>query len=224
MITAPSAVALLVGAALAWRQRVRQVSVVARVGQLVSAAGVLACPTVAVVQLAFSAGGATARPVLGMLVAVVFAAENGGYLWLVLRRPGLLGAWRYSGPIGVAAALAVAGALLLANQRRGQSGDFVVTGAVEVVAILAPLTAGALAGLVRLTQGDGIGHSLRSGAADCLWGILLSPVAAFIVDLLTTQDDLGRAIIMLSGVSLVFLLTLLLARGFRDRVTLPGTA
>jgi hypothetical protein len=44
------------------------------------------------------------------------------------------------------------------------------------------------------------------------------------VDLLTTQDDLGRAIVMLTGVSLVFLFVLLLARDVRDRVTLLGTA
>jgi len=55
-------------------------------------------------------------------------------------------------------------------------------------------------------------------------GVLLSPLAAYTVDLLTTQDDLGRAIVMLTGVSLVFLFVLLLARDVRHRVTLLGTA
>jgi hypothetical protein len=214
MIMVPSVLALCVSAALATR-RGRPVSVVARIAQLVSAASVLACPMVAVIQLAFVPGGAVAQPVLGMLMAVVFAAEIGGYLWLVLRRPGPLGAWRHSGVLGLAAAAAVAAVLFLANQHHGQVADFVVTGGVEVTAILAPLAAGALAVLMLLTRSGGLRDSMRAGVAECLWGVVLSPLAAFLVDLLTTQDDLGRATIILTGVSLVFVLVLLLARRIR---------
>jgi hypothetical protein len=215
MIMVPAVLALWVSAALATRRRSRPVSVVARIAQLVSAAGVLACPTVAVIQLALVPGGAVAQPVLGMLMAVVFAAEIGGYLWLVLRRPGFLGAWRHSGVLGLAAALAVATVLFLANQQHGRVADFVVTGGVEVTAILAPLAAGALAGLVLRLQGGGFGHSLRAGVAECLWGVVLSTLAVFLVDMLTTPDDLGRATISLTGFSLVFVLVLLLARRIR---------
>jgi hypothetical protein len=217
VIAVPNVLALLVGAGIAMRRRVSKVSRIARVAQLISVAGVVACPMVAVVQLALSPGGAFARPVLGTLMAAVFAAESGRYLWLVLRRPGLLGAWRDAGVLGLAAALAVAFALFDANQAHGQSGDFRVTGAVELVMILSPLTAGVLAVLVHVVQRNGIGRGLRSGAAECLWAVLLSPPAAFIVDLLTTRDDLGRATVILTRISMVVLVVSLVAKRLRVR-------
>jgi hypothetical protein len=88
LILVPSVLTLGVAAVLAWRQRGGQVSILARVARAISVGLVLACPTMAVVQLAHTPGGAAARPAEGLLLAVVFAVENGGYLWLVLRRPG----------------------------------------------------------------------------------------------------------------------------------------
>jgi len=35
-------------------------------------------------------------------------------------------------------------------------------------------------------------HATGQWKTQCLWGIWLSPLAAYTVDLLTTQDDLGR--------------------------------
>jgi hypothetical protein len=215
MVMVPSVLAVCSSAALAMRRRSRSVGRVARVAQFASAAAVLACPAVAVIQLALEPGGASAQPILGMLMAVVLAAEVGGYLWLVIRRPGPLGAWRHSGILGFGAAVALATVLFLANRQHGPTGDFAVTGVAKITAILAPLAAGAVAVILRLPHGAGIGHDLRIGAAECLWGALLSPPAVFLVDLLTTPDDLGRATITLTGFSLLFVLVLWVARDFR---------
>jgi hypothetical protein len=149
-----------------------------------------------------------------MLMAVAFAAEIGGYLWLVLRPPGPLGWWRHSGAVGLGAALA-SGMSFLANWHHGQTGDFVVAGAVRVTAILGALAAGTVAVLLHRPHGDGLAPSLRIGVAECAWAVLLSPPAVFVVDLLTTQDDLGRATIVLTWFSLVLLLARGLAVGHR---------
>ncbi len=116
-----------------------------------------------------------ARPAEGLLLAVVFAVENSGYLWLVLRRPGPLGAWRHSGVFGLVATMAVAVLVLLARQR-SPFGDFVVPGTLMLAAILAPLSAGGLAAVVHLVRRGGIGQSMRTGAVECSVGGAADPV------------------------------------------------
>jgi hypothetical protein len=151
----------------------------------------------------------------------MFAAEIGGYLWLVLRRPGPLGAWRHSGVLGSAAAMAVVVVAVLTPGQHGPFDDFVVTGAVTLAAILAPLAAGGLGVLLRR---GGIGPSLRQGAFECLWAVLLSPPFFFSLDVVTTPDDAGHAAVVLTGSCLVFGLAMLFVRVARDRETPLWTA
>ncbi len=216
LILAPTVLALGAAAVLARRQRGRRVSVLGRVGQAISVALVLACPTVVVLQLA-STPGNVARPVEAGLLSVMFAAEIGGYLWLVLRRPGPLGAWRHSGVLGSAAALAVVVVAVLTPRQHGPFGDFVVTGAVVLAAILAPLAAGGLVVVVWVLRHGEIRRSLRQGAVECLWAVLLSPLVFFSLDVLTTPDDVGHAAVVLTGICLVFGLALLLVGGWMAR-------
>jgi hypothetical protein len=173
---------------------------------------------VVVLQLAGTPGN-VARPVGTGLLAVMFAAEIGGYLWLVLRRPGPLGAWRHSGVLGSAAALAVVVVAVLTPRQHGPFDDFVVTGAVTLAAILAPLAAGGLVVVVRVPRRGGIGQSLRQGAVECLWAVLLSPLVFFSLDVVTTPDDAGHAAVVLTGSCLVFGLAMLFVRVARDRET-----
>jgi hypothetical protein len=203
LVLVPSVLAMGAAAMLAWRQRGSRGSILARV---MSVGLVVACPVVAVAQVARTPGGAVARPVGGLLLSVVFAAEIGGYLWLVLRRPGPLGAWRYGGVFGSVGALAVAVVVFRAYQQHAPFGSVVITRPVMVAAAVALIGAGGLAVLVRR---GGIGQRLRQGAVECLWGVLLIPLSLFSADVLTVQDDLGHAVIVLTGTSVFFGLVVL---------------
>ena len=69
----------------------------------------------------------------------------------------------------------------------GQSDSPVMTPASTGTVIGVLLAAGALTAVARLALRGGIGDSLRSGAAEVTWGLLLSGPTAFIAVLLTTS-------------------------------------
>lgn len=244
-VVVPGLPALCAWAALRERRQARPVSRAGRAAQVIAVALIAACPVIALRLIALYPGqaGAGHIPWAGALTTVIFAAELGAFLWLVLWRPGPMGAGRRSGLLGVGAALVTGGVFWLNQPSGGASDNVVVNAAVVLTAIAAPLAAGVLAALPGLVRRDGIGRWLRRGAGEVLWGALLTGPVAFIVVLLTTsnsaiaaeatdpvfineanqqgatsilawiaRDDLGGAIVFLTGVCLlagfVFLLIL----------------
>jgi len=188
-VALPGLPAACAWAALATSEPPRRPSVAGRAAQVIAAAAIIACPVLALREIALYPGqaGGGAVPYAGPVMTVMFAAELAVYLLLVLRRRGLLGAGRHSGLLGLAAALAVGWVLVLNQPPGGQSDNPVITPAVTGVAIGALLAAGALAALARLLRRGGIERSLRGGAAEVMWGVLLSGPAVFIAVLLTTS-------------------------------------
>jgi hypothetical protein len=164
-------------------------SATGRAAQLIAVAGIIACPVLAIREITLYPGqaGHAALPYAGPVMTVMFAAELAVYLLLVLRRPGLLGAGRHSGPLGLAAAFAACSAFVLFQPPGGQSDNPVMPPAVIGIAIGALLAAGGLAALPGLVLRSGIRQSLRAGLAEVMWGCLLGGPAAFISVLLTTS-------------------------------------
>jgi hypothetical protein len=164
-------------------------SMVSRVGQVIAIAAVAACPVLGFLLLTLYPGqaGTGEAPWAFPAMVITFAAELATYVLLVLRRPDPLGAWRYSGIPGLAAAVAV-GAVFLLNNRPpgGESGNPIVNSAVMITAIVFPLAAGVLAALLD-RSGRGIAPRLRSGAGEALWGWLLCAPAVFIAMMLATS-------------------------------------
>ncbi len=190
-VAVPGLPALCAWAALARPYPLRQASAAGRAAQVVAIGAITACPVLALREIALYPGtpGGGAVPYARPVMTVMFAAELAAYLLLVLLRPGLLGTGRHSGLPGLAAALTVGWVLVLNQPRGGQSDNPVMTPAVTEIAIGALLVAGALAVLPGLIRRSGIGQSLRSGAGEVMWGVLLSGPAAFIAVLLTTSHS-----------------------------------
>jgi hypothetical protein len=160
-----------------------------RAAQVIAVAAILACPVLALREIGHYPGqaGSGAVSYAGPVMTVMFAAELGACLLLVLRRPALLGAGRNSGLPGLAAALAAGWVLAASQPPAGQSGSPVLTTAVAATVLGALLSAGALGALPGLALHRGLGPSLRAGVGELLWGVLLSVPAAFIAVLLTTS-------------------------------------
>lgn len=164
-------------------------SVAGRVGQVVGIAVIAACPVLGFRLLTLYPGqsGIGATPWAFPVMSITFVAELATYVLLVLRRPDPLGAWRYSGIPGLAAALAVGVVFLLNNRPAGgESGNPIVNAAVMVTTIAAPLAAGMLGALLGRSR-RGLGQRLRSGAGEALWGWLLCAPVVFIAVMLATS-------------------------------------
>jgi hypothetical protein len=146
----------------------RQVSIAGRAAQAIAVACLAACPAAVMREImlypAAQAGPGTA-PYLGPVWTVIFAAELAVYLLAVLWRPGLLGAGRHSG-LPALAALLLVGWFSVLHHPHG--------GLVLAMAAGALLVAGTLAALPGLIRGSGIQPGLRSGAAEVMWGVLLT--------------------------------------------------
>jgi hypothetical protein len=169
----------------------RPASPVGRAAQVVVTAGIAACFVLAMRQFALfpSQEGGRGGPVVAFVMTVLFGVELGAYLLLVLRRPGLLGAGRHSGLLGLGAVLA-AGCASVAYPRPGpQSGFPVLSPAYLGMMIGASLAAGALAALPGLLLRRCLRCGLRSAAAEVLWGLVFSGPAAFVGALLTISHS-----------------------------------
>jgi hypothetical protein len=188
-VAVPGILALFAWAALSRPHPAGQAGLAGRAAQVIAAAGIIACPALAarIFVLYPPGGGGRDEPVVSMVMTVAFAAELGACLLLVLRRPGLLGAGRHSGLLAVAAVLAAGWASVAYPQPGSQSGFPVLAPACLALLVGAPLATGALAALRGLLLRHGTGPSLRGGAAEVLWGLLLSGPAAFIAALLTSS-------------------------------------
>ena len=97
---------------------------------------------------------------------------------LVLWRPGLLGAGRHSGLPGLAAIVTVTWFFVVHQP----PGSLVIA----ATATGALLVAGTLATLPGLIRRSGFRQSLRSGAAEVMWGAMLSGPALFDAMLLSS--------------------------------------
>jgi hypothetical protein len=97
------------------------------------------------------------------------------------------GAGRHSGLAGLAAALTAGLVFALGQPAGGQSDSPVLTPVVMALGICALLAAGALAALPGVVRRRGITQSLRVGAAEVMWGVLLTGPVVFSAVLLTTS-------------------------------------
>ena len=168
-----------------------ELAVLSRAGQAIAIAVIAACPILAIRLLTLYPGqaGASPAPWAVPVMSTTFGAVLVTSVLLVLRRPEPLGAWRYSGLPGLAAALVIGGVFLLNNQPPGgESGNPVVSSAVEVTTIAAPLAAGMLVALLDRSR-RGLRQRLRSGAGEMLWGWLLCGPVVFIAVMLATSPS-----------------------------------
>ncbi len=218
-VAVPGLPALCALAVLARPRPARRIRGAGRIVQVITVAGIAACPVLALREVSRYPAGA-AGPAHDRGMTLLFAAELAGYLWLALRQPRPL-AGRRSGVFGLAAALVVAGAFLL--DQSGVSGT-----ATWTAALAAPLAAGALATRYDGGPGNGIGA--------VLWAGLLGGPALFIVNMVLTSravsleardpqaiafahqqgatsvpawitgDHIGSSIVMLTGISLLSLM------------------
>jgi len=188
-IAVPGAPCLCAWAAVARPTARPSRGVSSRAGQIVAIAVLLACPLLGLRLLTLSPGGAGGSAISWAIVSTTFCADMVAYLLLVLRRPDPLGAWRYSGVLGLGAALAIGGVFQL-NQPPGGLSSYlpapVANSAVVGTAIATPVAAGVLAALLSHPRG-GLGQRLRSGAGEMLWACLLSAPVVFIGDVLATS-------------------------------------
>jgi hypothetical protein len=184
--------ALCARAALTQAGPPRPVSRAGRAAQVVAVLGIIACPVAAAVALAPYPGYAGPGSAAGRVTALAFAAELAGYLWLVLRRPGPLGAGRSGGLLGLAAAAGIAGTVAAAGPAAASAGP-AATSAVLWAWLGAPVVAGLLAAgagpgeWARSGIGGraGAGARARSGIGEWAWGALLGGPAAFLAQVLT---------------------------------------
>jgi hypothetical protein len=187
-VAVPGIPALFAWAALSRPHPAGQAGLAGRAVQVIAAVVIIACPALAMrILVLYPVGDSPNEPVVSGVMTVVFAAELGAYLLLVLRRPGLLGAGRHSGLLAVAAVLTAGWVSVAYPQPGSQSGFPVLAPAYLALLTGALLAVGVLAALPGLLLRHGIGRSLRRGAAEVLWGLLLSGPAAFIEALLTTS-------------------------------------
>jgi hypothetical protein len=164
-------------AALARPRRSPQVSTAARTMQVLTVTAILACPVLALREMALYPGNGGPSSFAGLVVVVVFAAEPAGYLLLILRRPGPLGSGRRGGLAGLAAVV-ITGAVVLRSHPPA--------GTVLLMTVAVPAAVGVLAGIVARDWRAGSGQWLSGGISDMLWGWLLTPPAWFIADMLAT--------------------------------------
>jgi hypothetical protein len=242
-IAVPGLTALCAWVALTDPAALRQDGGTGRVAQVAAVALIVACPALAIRQLAEYPGHV--RGLQDAAAVVVFAgAELAAYLLLVLRRPGQLSAGPQSGLAGLAAAAVTGSVFLLQQPPGGQSDNPVVTTAVAATAIGAPLAAGALTAIVRSATAARLGHTLRHAVGEVLWGVLLTGPAITLAVLLTTsrsaiaaeaaepgfiadahqqgavsvvawvaQDDVGGALVVFTALSLGSMLIFLVSYG-----------
>lgn len=216
-------------------------AVLSRAGQVIALALIAAVPALAIRLLTLYPGssGSSPKPGAALVMSIVLVAYLAALALLVLRRPGPLGGWRYSGLPGLAAALATGGVFLLNQPPGGQSDNPVVNTAVVATALAAAPAAGVLAALLHRRR-TGTGQRLRSAAGEMAWGWLLTAPAVFIALMLTTttsaitaeaalpvfineahqqgatsvlawvsSDDLGGALVMFAGLSVLSMLIFL---------------
>jgi len=188
-IVIPGALCLCAWAAVAPSATRAAPTLVGRASQVIALATIAACPVLAIRLLALYPGQAAraAMPSAASLMSLtIFAANVVTYVLLALRRPEPLGAWRYSGALGLAAALTTGGVFLLNQPAGGESDNPVVSSAVVATAIAAPLAAGALAAMLD-RPGTGARQRVHSAAGEFLWGWLLTAPAVFAAVMLATS-------------------------------------
>lgn len=181
--------ALCAWAALNAPDEHQAVTAASGIGQVAALAVVAACPVLAMRLLGHAArtGGRHDWAMVG-----IFAAELATCVLLLIRRPEPLGAGRFSGVFGLAAALAAGAVFAAAQPAGGESDDFVLNAAVFATGFGAPLAAGVLAALSG-GRGGGAGRRLRAAVGEVAWGYLLTaPVVFAAVMLVTTPAGSPR--------------------------------
>jgi len=242
-VAVPGLTAMCAWIALTGPVAAHQASAAGRVAQAAAAALIVACPVLAIRQIAEYPGHV--RGLQDAAAVVVFTcAELAASLLLVLRRPGVLGAGRHSGLAGLAAAVVTGSVFLVQQPPGGQSDNPVVTTALVATALCAPVVAGVLTAITQLAGSGTFVPCLRAGVSEVLWGALLTSPAATIAFLLTTshraiaaeaaepvfiaeahqqgaasvlawvaQDDAGGALAVFTALTLAGMLVFLLSYG-----------